>query len=100
LPGGVCDEGHSALDVSVFSVTGRRFPAVLPHINEDGISPVDSMQDFWNKYFNFDEKKVAGEQLFDLAWQKKLRRDLITKKGSSPDLNKCGQESRALEIVR
>lgn len=73
---------------------------MLPHINEDEISPLDSIQDFWNKYFNFDEKKVAREQLFDLVWQKKLRRDLITKKRSSPDLNKCGQESRALEIVR
>ncbi len=75
LPGGVCDEGHSALDDSAFIITGRRFPAVLPHINEDGILPVYSMQDFWNKYFNFDEKKVAREQLFDLAWQKKLRRE-------------------------
>jgi len=48
-------------------------------MNEDGIPPVDSMQDFWNKYFNFDEKKVTREQLFNSAWQKKLRRDLITK---------------------
>jgi hypothetical protein len=79
------------------------FSGDLPLINEDGIPPVDSimaMQDFWNsKYFNFVEKKVTREQLF-LAWQKKLRRDLITRNRSSPDLNKCGQESSALEIVR
>jgi NitT/TauT family transport system substrate-binding protein len=41
------------------------------YLNEDGIPPVDSimaMQDFWSsKYFNFVEKKVTREQLFDLS---------------------------------
>jgi NitT/TauT family transport system substrate-binding protein len=40
------------------------------YINEDGMPLVDSimeMQDFWSgKYFNFVEKKVPREQLFDL----------------------------------
>jgi len=48
--------------------------AIAPHwsyINEDGIPLVDQvmgMQDFWSgKYFNFIEKKVTKEQLFDLS---------------------------------
>ena len=48
--------------------------AIAPHwsyTNEDGMPLVDSimeMQDFWSgKYFNFVEKKVSREQLFDLS---------------------------------
>jgi NitT/TauT family transport system substrate-binding protein len=48
--------------------------AIAPHwsyINEDGLPLVDSimaMQDFWSgKYFNYVEKKVTREQLFDLS---------------------------------
>src|SRR3954447_1738728 len=48
--------------------------AIAPHwsyVNEDGMPLVDSiteMQDFWSgKYFNFVEKKVTREQLFDLS---------------------------------
>jgi len=41
------------------------------YVNEDGMPLVDSileMQDFWGgKYFNFVEKKVPREQLFDLT---------------------------------
>jgi NitT/TauT family transport system substrate-binding protein len=41
------------------------------YTNEDGMPLVDSimaMQDFWSgKYFNFVEKKVSKEQLFDLS---------------------------------
>jgi NitT/TauT family transport system substrate-binding protein len=41
------------------------------YINEDGVPPVESimaMQDFWSgKYFNFVEKKVSREQLFDVS---------------------------------
>ena len=41
------------------------------YLNEDGVPPIDSimaMQDFWSsKYFNFVEKKVSREQLFDLS---------------------------------
>src|SRR5262249_222198 len=48
--------------------------AIAPHwsyVNEDGMPLVDSiteMQDFWSgKYFNYVEKKVSREQLFDLS---------------------------------
>jgi NitT/TauT family transport system substrate-binding protein len=48
--------------------------AIAPHwsyVNEDGLPLVDSimaMQDFWSgKYFNYVEKKVTREQLFDLS---------------------------------
>jgi len=48
--------------------------AIAPHwsyINEDGMPLVDQVmgiQDFWSgKYFNFIEKKVTKEQLFDLS---------------------------------
>jgi NitT/TauT family transport system substrate-binding protein len=48
--------------------------AIAPHwsyVNEDGVPLVDSvmaMQDFWSgKYFQYVEKKVTREQLFDLA---------------------------------
>ena len=47
--------------------------AIAPHwsyINEDGMPLVDSimaMQDFWSgKYFQFVERKVTRQQLFDL----------------------------------
>jgi NitT/TauT family transport system substrate-binding protein len=53
------------------------------YINEDGMPLVDSimaMQDFWSgRYFNYVEKKVAREQLFDLDLAKeagtRLERD-------------------------
>jgi NitT/TauT family transport system substrate-binding protein len=57
---------------------------IAPHwsyVNEDGMPLVDSimaMQDFWSgKYFNYVEKKVSREQLFDLtiARDAKARRD-------------------------
>jgi NitT/TauT family transport system substrate-binding protein len=48
--------------------------SIAPHwsyTNEDGMPLVDSimeMQDFWSgKYFNFVERKVSREQLFDLT---------------------------------
>jgi NitT/TauT family transport system substrate-binding protein len=47
------------------------------YINEDGVPPVDSimaMQDFWSgQYFNFVEKKVAREQLFDSSVAQEAR---------------------------
>jgi NitT/TauT family transport system substrate-binding protein len=54
--------------------------AIAPHwsyVNEDGIPVVDSvmaMQDFWSgKYFNYVEKKVSREQLFDLSIAKEAK---------------------------
>jgi NitT/TauT family transport system substrate-binding protein len=47
------------------------------YLNEDGTPPVDSimdMQDFWSSSdFNFIEKKVSREQLFDLSIAKEAR---------------------------
>jgi NitT/TauT family transport system substrate-binding protein len=54
--------------------------SIAPHwsyVNEDGMPLVDSimdMQDFWSgKYFNFVEKKVTREQLFDLNVAKEAK---------------------------
>jgi NitT/TauT family transport system substrate-binding protein len=54
--------------------------AIAPHwsyVNEDGLPLVDSvmaMQDFWSgKYFNYVEKKVTREQLFDLSIAKEAK---------------------------
>jgi NitT/TauT family transport system substrate-binding protein len=54
--------------------------AIAPHwsyVNEDGMPLVDSiteMQDFWSgKYFNYVEKKVSREQLFDLSIAKEAK---------------------------
>ena len=54
--------------------------AIAPHwsyVNEDGIPVVDSvmaMQDFWSgKYFQYVEKKVSREQLFDLSIAKEAK---------------------------
>ena len=61
--------------------------AIAPHwsyINEDGLPLVDSimeMQDFWSgKYFNFVEKKVSREQLFDLTIAKEAKARLEKEK--------------------
>jgi NitT/TauT family transport system substrate-binding protein len=61
--------------------------AIAPHwsyINEDGMPLVDSimeMQDFWSgKYFNFVEKKVTREQLFDLNIAKEAQARLAKDK--------------------
>jgi NitT/TauT family transport system substrate-binding protein len=47
------------------------------YINEDGMPLVDSimaMQDFWSgKYFNYVERKVSREQLFDLNLAKEAK---------------------------
>ncbi len=40
------------------------------YVSEDGIPQVDSilrMQDYWNDYYTFVERKVPREQLFDLS---------------------------------
>jgi NitT/TauT family transport system substrate-binding protein len=54
------------------------------YINEDGLPLVDSvmaMQDFWSgKYFNYVEKKVAREQLFDLSIAKEAKARLDKEK--------------------
>ena len=54
------------------------------YINEDGMPLVDSimqMQDFWSgKYFNFVEKKVTREQLFDLNIAKEAQARLAKDK--------------------
>ena len=54
--------------------------AIAPHwsyVNEDGMPLVDSvmaMQDFWSgKYFQYVEKKVTREQLFDLSIAKEAK---------------------------
>jgi len=54
--------------------------SIAPHwsyTNEDGMPLVDSimdMQDFWSgKYFNFVEKRVPREQLFDLTIAKEAK---------------------------
>jgi NitT/TauT family transport system substrate-binding protein len=58
------------------------------YLNEDGIPPVDSMmamQDFWSsKYFNFVEKKVTREQLFDLSVAKEAMARLDREKPFRP----------------
>jgi NitT/TauT family transport system substrate-binding protein len=61
--------------------------AIAPHwsyINEDGLPLVDSvmgMQDFWSgKYFNYVEKKVPREQLFDLSIAKEAKARLEKEK--------------------
>jgi NitT/TauT family transport system substrate-binding protein len=61
--------------------------AIAPHwsyVNEDGLPLVDSvmaMQDFWSgKYFNFVEKKVTREQLFDLSIAKEAKARLDREK--------------------
>jgi NitT/TauT family transport system substrate-binding protein len=61
--------------------------AIAPHwsyINEDGLPLVDSvmaMQDFWSgKYFNYVEKKVPREQLFDLSIAKEAKARLDKEK--------------------
>jgi NitT/TauT family transport system substrate-binding protein len=58
------------------------------YLNEDGIPQVDSimaMQDFWSsKYFNFVEKKVTREQLFDLTVAKEARARLDREKPFGP----------------
>jgi len=65
--------------------------AIVPnwgYLNEDGIPPVDSimaMQDFWSsKYFNFVEKKVTREQLFDLSVAKEAKARLDREKPFGP----------------
>jgi NitT/TauT family transport system substrate-binding protein len=54
------------------------------YINEDGLPLVDSvmaMQDFWSgKYFNYVEKKVSREQLFDLSIAKEAKARLEKEK--------------------
>src|SRR5262245_20160323 len=54
------------------------------YINEDGLPLVDSvmtMQDFWSgKYFNYVEKKVTREQLFDLSIAKEAKARLDKEK--------------------
>ena len=54
------------------------------YINEDGQPLVDSvmsMQDFWSgKYFNYVEKKVSREQLFDLSIAKEAKARLDKEK--------------------
>jgi NitT/TauT family transport system substrate-binding protein len=54
------------------------------YTNEDGLPLVDSimaMQDFWSgKYFNFVEKKVTREQLFDLNVAKEAKARLEKEK--------------------
>jgi NitT/TauT family transport system substrate-binding protein len=54
------------------------------YINEDGLPLVDSvmgMQDFWSgKYFNYVEKKVSREQLFDLSIAKEAKARLDKEK--------------------
>jgi NitT/TauT family transport system substrate-binding protein len=61
--------------------------AIAPHwsyVNEDGMPLVDSiteMQDFWSgKYFNYVEKKVTREQLFDLSIAKEAKARLDKEK--------------------
>ncbi len=61
--------------------------AIAPHwsyINEDGMPPVDSimkMQDYWSSApFNFVEKKVTKEQLFDLSIAKEAKARLDREK--------------------
>ena len=61
--------------------------AIAPHwsyIADDGVPLVDSimeMQDFWSgKYFNFVEKKVPREQLFDLNIAKEAQARLEKEK--------------------
>ena len=58
------------------------------YINEDGAPAVDSimgMQDFWSgKYFNFVEKKVTQEQLFDLSVAKEAKARLDREKPFGP----------------
>jgi NitT/TauT family transport system substrate-binding protein len=61
--------------------------AIAPHwsyVNEDGMPLVDSiteMQDFWSgKYFNYVEKKVSREQLFDLSIAKDAKARLDKEK--------------------
>jgi NitT/TauT family transport system substrate-binding protein len=61
--------------------------AIAPHwsyVNEDGIPVVDSvmtMQDFWSgKYFQYVEKKVTREQLFDLSVAKEATARLAKEK--------------------
>jgi NitT/TauT family transport system substrate-binding protein len=61
--------------------------AIAPHwsyVNEDGMPLVDSiteMQDFWSgKYFNYVEKKVTREQLFDLTIAKDAKARLDKEK--------------------
>jgi NitT/TauT family transport system substrate-binding protein len=50
------------------------------YINEDGMPLVDSimaMQDFWSgKYFNYVERRVSREQLFDLNLAKEAKAKL------------------------
>ena len=54
------------------------------YINEDGLPLADSvmaMQDFWSgKYFNYVEKKVSREQLFDLSIAKEAKARLEKEK--------------------
>lgn len=58
------------------------------YLNEEGVPPVDSimeMQDFWSsKYFNFVEKKVSREQLFDLTVAKEAKARLDREKPFGP----------------
>jgi NitT/TauT family transport system substrate-binding protein len=61
--------------------------SIAPHwsyVNEDGMPLVDSiteMQDFWSgKYFNYVEKKVTREQLFDLSIAKDAKARLDKEK--------------------
>src|SRR5690349_13545304 len=61
--------------------------AIAPHwsyINEDGVPLADSvmaMQDFWSgKYFQYVEKKVTREQLFDLTVAKEAKARLDKEK--------------------
>jgi len=58
------------------------------YLNEDGIPPIDSimaMQDFWGgKYFNFVEKKVSREQLFDLSVAQEAKARLDREKPFGP----------------
>ena len=57
---------------------------LLAYIADDGLPLVDSimeMQDFWSgKYFNFVEKKVPREQLFDLNVAKEAQARLEKEK--------------------
>lgn len=65
--------------------------AIAPHwsyVNEDGLPLVDSimeMQEFWGgKYFNYVERKVSREQLFDLSIAKEATARLEEEKPFGP----------------
>jgi NitT/TauT family transport system substrate-binding protein len=64
--------------------------AIAPHwsyVNEDGIPNVAAimkMQDYWADYYNYVEKKVSAERLFDTAIAKEALRRLQTENPFGP----------------